>query len=101
MDIAVQSDPRQYMRLAAYLRAEITSGRLAPGHRVPSITDLCRMYETSRRTAGKAMQVLEKESLILRVPGLGYFVRADGSPQTPSEDGTGSGPPEGTWNRPA
>ena len=102
MDIAVQSDPRQYMRLAAYLRAEIMSGRLAPGHRVPSITDLCRDYETSRRTAGKAMQVLEKESLLLRVPGLGYFVRGDASAHAPQEDGTtDSDPPDDTWNHPA
>jgi DNA-binding GntR family transcriptional regulator len=101
MDIAIQSDPRQYMRLAAYLRAEITSGRLAPGHRVPSITDLCRKYDTSRRTAGKAMQVLEKESLLLRVPGLGYFVREDASSQPPRDHHTtDSNPPDSTWNHP-
>lgn len=101
MDIAIQSDPRQYMRLAAYLRAEITSGRLAPGHRVPSITDLCREYDTSRRTAGKAMQVLEKESLLLRVPGLGYFVREDASNQpTQDQDTTDSDPPDSIWNHP-
>lgn len=74
MALTVHSDPRQYIRLAAYIRDQITSGSLAPGESVPSITVLCRRYHTSRRTAGKAMQVLERESLLLRVPGLGYFV---------------------------
>ena len=75
MVMTTRSDPRQYIRLAMYLREQIESGNLAPGESVPSITVLCRQYATSRRTAGKAMQMLEKESLLLRVPGLGYFVR--------------------------
>ncbi|HEX6526773.1 MAG TPA: winged helix-turn-helix domain-containing protein [Streptosporangiaceae bacterium] len=71
------SDPRQYIRLAAFLRKEIASGRLGPGSRLPSITVLCRERKTSRRTAARAMRVLESEGLIQRVPGLGYFVRND------------------------
>jgi GntR family transcriptional regulator len=82
MVMATHSDPRQYIRLAAYLREQIASGRLAPGSPVPSITVLCREHATSRRTAGKAMQVLEQEGLVFRVPGLGYFVREEGEPGT-------------------
>jgi GntR family transcriptional regulator len=77
MEMATRSDPRQYMRLAAFLREQITSGKLPPGSRVPSITVLCRERGTSRRTAGRAMQLLEEEALVHRVPGLGYFVRDD------------------------
>jgi GntR family transcriptional regulator len=77
MEMVAHSDPRQYMRLAAVLREQITSGKLPPGSRVPSITVLCRAHQTSRRTGGKAMQILEEEALVHRVPGLGYFVRDD------------------------
>lgn len=74
MEMAMRSDPRQYMRLAAFLREQIASGALPPGSRVPSITILCRQHDTSRRTAGRAMQLLEDDALVHRVPGLGYFV---------------------------
>jgi len=77
MDMASQSDPRQYIRLATFLRGQVRSGKLTPGSRVTSITVLCREHQTSRRTAGRAMQILEDEGLLVRVPGLGYFVRDD------------------------
>lgn len=94
MVMVTHSDPRQYVRLASYLREQIASGKLAPGESVPSITVLCRQYETSRRTAGKAMQVLEKESLLLRVPGLGYFVRDPAD--APAQDDTDAPAPDDT-----
>jgi GntR family transcriptional regulator len=65
---------RMYMRLAASLRDEITSGLRAPGAPLPSLTRLCQMHSCSRRTGGHAMQVLEDEGLVYREPGLGYFV---------------------------
>jgi DNA-binding transcriptional MocR family regulator len=97
MEKVTQSDPRQYMRLAALLRERILSGKLRPGSRVPSITVLCRERETSRRTAGKAMQVLEAEGLLVRFPGLGYFVRDDvGLPPDQAAPPESQAPPEGT-----
>ena len=36
-----EADPRPYVRLAARLRREISTGALAPGHPAPSITALC------------------------------------------------------------
>lgn len=82
MEMATHSDPRQYVRLATFLRGQVRSGELAPGSRVSSITVLCREHQTSRRTAGRAMQILEDEGLLIRVPGLGYFVRGDTGSQT-------------------
>jgi DNA-binding GntR family transcriptional regulator len=69
-------DPRAYMRIAAAIRDQITSGQLRPGHPVPSITILSRDHATSRGTAGKAVRLLEREGLIFRVPGLSYHVGA-------------------------
>src|SRR5580658_6896347 len=74
MTAAGQPDPRAYMRLAAFIRVQISDGKLAPGGRLPSIAVLRHEQGHSRQTAGKAMRVLAEEGLIYRVPGLGYYV---------------------------
>jgi DNA-binding GntR family transcriptional regulator len=74
MTSAPQPDPRAYMRLAALIREQIASGKLAPGGRLPSIAVLRREHGHSRQTVGKAMRILEGEGLIYRVPGLGYYI---------------------------
>ena len=75
MTLAGPPDPRLYLRLAATLRAQIRSGTIARGSRMPSISALCAEYAISRQTAGKALHTLEREGLVHRVPGLGYHVR--------------------------
>jgi len=67
-------DPRAYMRLAALLRDQITSGMLAPAAQLPPIGELRQQNGHSRQTVTKAMRILEDEGLICRWPGLGYFV---------------------------
>ena len=62
------------MRLAALIRDQIANGTLAPGSSLPSIAALRRQHGHSRQTVGKAMRVLEREGLIYRVPGLGYYI---------------------------
>jgi DNA-binding GntR family transcriptional regulator len=75
-----EADPRSYVRLAARLRKEILSGTLTPGHRAPSITTLSRELGHTRQTCGKALQLLEQEELLIRVPGLGYYVARNRAP---------------------
>jgi len=67
-------DPRAYIRIADQVRQQITAGRLGPGQPVPSITTLTQEHGVARQTAAKALQLLESEGLIYRVPGLGYYV---------------------------
>jgi DNA-binding GntR family transcriptional regulator len=67
-------DPRAYRRIAAAIRDQISSGQLRPGEPIPSITVLSRDHGTSRGTASKASRLLEREGLLHRVPGLGYYV---------------------------
>ena len=69
-----QPDPRAYMKLAVLIRDQIASGTLPRGGRLPSIAVLCRQHGHSRQTVGKAMRVLEREGLVYRVPGLGYYI---------------------------
>lgn len=68
------ADPRAYRRLAAMIRAEISSGTLKKGEPVPSITSLSQEHGYARQTCSKAYRMLEREGLVARFPGLGYFV---------------------------
>jgi GntR family transcriptional regulator len=74
MTAAPQPDPRAYIRLAALIRDQIASGKLARGGPLPSIAVLRRKHSHSRQTVAKAMRILEGEGLIYRVPGLGYYI---------------------------
>jgi DNA-binding GntR family transcriptional regulator len=67
-------DPRQYMRIAAYVRQGLFERRWEPGQPVPSITTLSQEFGVNRRTAAKALTLLESEGLLARIPGLGYYV---------------------------
>jgi DNA-binding GntR family transcriptional regulator len=63
-----------YRQLAAILRAQITSGELAPGQQLPSVVALAERYEIAVPTARKAIELLKTEGLITGVPGYGTFV---------------------------
>jgi DNA-binding GntR family transcriptional regulator len=70
----MNSDPRAYMRLAALLEDQITSGQLSKGQPMPNIGKLRADHGHSRQTVGKALTILEAKGLVCRVTGLGYFV---------------------------
>lgn len=53
-----------YRELALLLRERITSGRLRPGDRMPSETDLTNEYGVNRSTVRRAVRELEDEGLI-------------------------------------
>ena len=81
----VAGDPRKWARLAAGLRAAIESGDLEPGRPAPSITELIREgHAGARRTCAQALRALETEGLLIRYPGLGYYVAGR---ERPSRDG--------------
>ncbi|GAA3410628.1 GntR family transcriptional regulator [Streptosporangium vulgare] len=62
-------------RIAADLRADIASGHLPPGEKLPSVRDLAERYEVSRTTAGKALILLKTEGLVTTRHGSGAYVR--------------------------
>jgi GntR family transcriptional regulator len=77
-------DPRAYMRLAESIRVRIASGTYPPDKPLPSIRELRETSGHSRQTVGKTMRVLEREGLVYRVPGLGYYaVDPEDKPPTP------------------
>ncbi|MBW5481175.1 GntR family transcriptional regulator [Streptomyces bambusae] len=69
-------DPRPASRqVADAIRAEILSGALAPGAKVPSVRDLAKQYSVAVMTAQSAVEILRGDGLIYTSPGRGSFVR--------------------------
>jgi GntR family transcriptional regulator len=63
-----------YVQLATELRADITSGKLAPHDPIPSESYLEQQHEVSRQTVRRAMAQLREEGLIYTLPQRGSFV---------------------------
>jgi GntR family transcriptional regulator, transcriptional repressor for pyruvate dehydrogenase complex len=68
--------PPAYQLLADELRAEITSGRLQPGERLPPEPELCKSSGVSRSTVREALRLLASQHLIVTTRGVtgGSFV---------------------------
>lgn len=65
----------EYRRIAAELRAMITSGELRPGAVLPSESALAERYGVARGTARHALAEVEGAGLVESVHGRGRFVR--------------------------
>jgi GntR family transcriptional regulator len=66
-----------WRQIHAVLRAQIEDGRLAPGDRLPSITDLSQTYEVALTTVRKALDALKAEGMVVTSP-MGTFVSTPG-----------------------
>lgn len=66
----------RYHRIADALRSEIRGGALAPGARLDTQRRLARRFGVTLMTLRQALEVLERERLIMRRHGLGTFVAA-------------------------
>ncbi|NKE47362.1 GntR family transcriptional regulator [Roseomonas frigidaquae] len=75
MERASPTDSRPlYHRIAAVLRGEITSGRLGPGARLPTIASLAGSYAVAPVTVRQALGLLTEEGLVRARQGSGTFV---------------------------
>lgn len=63
-----------YHQVVQGIEAAITSGALAPGHRLEGEIDLAAALNVSRPTMRKAMDVLVRAGLLLRKRGVGTQV---------------------------
>jgi len=67
----------KYLRIADALRAQIESGELSPGDRLPSEASLLRRFGVSLPTLRQATGQLRAEGLLEARQGIGTFVKAD------------------------
>jgi DNA-binding transcriptional regulator YhcF (GntR family) len=90
--VAVQLDDSRptYLQVADTLRAEISSGAVALGDRLPSVRDLAARFDIAAVTVQSALRVLRDEGFISSRSTRGYFVRDElPTPQTrPSSEFT-------------
>lgn len=64
-----------FQQVAAVLKAAIVTGKLQPGDRLPSYTELATQYGVAVMTAQKAVGVLRDEGLVISRQGKGSYVR--------------------------
>lgn len=64
----------KWQALADHIRGQIASGELAPGDRLPSTAELCRLHGVSSIVVRNAMIHLKAEGLVEGVPGVGVYV---------------------------
>lgn len=65
-----------YRQIAAALREAIRRGKLGPGDKLPSESELVDHYGVARMTARQAIQDLKAEGLVVAEHGRGVFVRS-------------------------
>lgn len=65
-----------YLQVADALRTRIHTGALAPGARLPSLTELSAEFGYSGTVGQRAYAVLVDEGLVLARPGAGHYVRS-------------------------
>ncbi len=63
-----------YQRIYLEILNDIKSGKYPLGMRLPSEKELCSIYNVSRITGKKAMDMLAEKNVISRMPGKGSFV---------------------------
>jgi DNA-binding GntR family transcriptional regulator len=63
-----------YQRIAIEIREKISSGELKPGDRLPSISQLQKLYAVSAQPVKSALLVLQTEGLVEGHQGRGVFV---------------------------
>lgn len=66
-------------QLADLLRADVDTGRLAPGDPIPSEDQIAGQYQVDRTTARAAIALLRADGVIITQPGRGPVVA--GTPQ--------------------
>ena len=68
-----------YMRVADQVEAEIRSGRLPKGARLPNERDMGTQYGVAPATARRAVRELRDRGLVMTLPNKGTFVVVDGT----------------------
>lgn len=63
-----------YLQLVQQVRRDVMLGRLKPGDRLPSVSEVVGSLSVNPNTVVKAFGALEHEGLVIRRQGVGTFV---------------------------
>lgn len=67
-------DTKLYSVLVKDIKNKIISGEMQPGERLPSEMELLDIYNISKTTIAKSLQILANEGYITTIPRVGNFV---------------------------
>ncbi|AJA46468.1 trehalose operon transcriptional repressor [Clostridium pasteurianum DSM 525 = ATCC 6013] len=65
---------KKYTYIYESIKNDIINGNYKSGEKLPSENDLCKIYNTSRGTVRRALDILSEEGLVNSVHGKGAFV---------------------------
>jgi DNA-binding GntR family transcriptional regulator len=65
----------RYRQIADIIRKRIESGELQPERPIPSESAIMQEFGVARATARHAVELLRDQGLVVKVPGLGTYVR--------------------------
>ncbi len=71
---ASAGDPPRYAAIKLSIHEAVRQGRLKPGDRVPSESELVEQFEVSRMTANRALRELQAAGVIVRRAGSGSYI---------------------------
>lgn len=63
-----------YREIADDLDARIRRGEYAPGTRLPTVPELCGLYDVSESTMTRVLAILRDRGLVTTVQGRGVYV---------------------------
>lgn len=72
-----------YLRIAQEIRADIESGKIAPGDMIPSARQIQARYGVATATSAKVLTHLRGLGLVEPRPGVGMIVRPSRTPEDP------------------
>ncbi|MBI3268069.1 MAG: PLP-dependent aminotransferase family protein [Planctomycetes bacterium] len=84
--LSTQGDQPLYRQLESWMRRAIEDGKLRPGERIPSVTELAGELGVNKVTVLRSFRELERDGLLSSHVGRGTFV-ANGSPRVASGAG--------------
>lgn len=78
MEILAENRDFLYKQVQTWLKKQIRAGKLKPGSKLPGERSLAGILSISRGTARVALQELEKNGFIERIPSRGAFIKKAG-----------------------
>lgn len=76
MEVTRIAQRKIYEQIAEQIKEQIVSGKLPPGHKLPSTRELTERYQVGRSTMREALSMLKAMGLIEIRQGEGCFVRS-------------------------
>jgi len=64
-----------YAQLVRILQEQMAMGRLRPGDRLPSESQLCEYHGVSRMTIRRAINILIEQGVVITKQGQGTFIK--------------------------